>query len=328
MPTRFLQNSDLWEEIHHSIRGARHTDAAIAYLGKGGDRILPLRRGDRLVIDMSLATVRQGATDPKAVRALQRRGVQVFTRARLHAKVIVADRVVIASSANGSTRSRKGTLDEGGIQSDDPSAVRRARQFVESMCVEPVRNEYLARCLEVYRPPEFPAALEDAGRRRIAATTSDVWILGSLRYFDPPKAEQPRLEQLERQAGRLLRRRTSEVDQLWFHSKPKFWDRLHEGAWVIACMREERAYEVWCPEQVLRKDSYISARGVNRFVLELEIPSGASSVSWQEFRARVWGREGPKRPRTSPVTDRRRADLILSLWTEDGRFRRSRRGKS
>ncbi len=44
---------------------------------------------------MSPATVKAGATDPREVEKLIDRGVEVFTRSNLHAKVVVADKVLI-----------------------------------------------------------------------------------------------------------------------------------------------------------------------------------------------------------------------------------------
>ena len=123
--TTFLSNETLWERIAAEIDAARHVDAAIAYVGQRGATLLPLRRGDRLVVDMSLAAVKAGSTDPREIEKLIRRDVQAFTRRNLHAKLIVTDRSVIAGSANVSKRS-KDILDEAGIWTDDPAVVRRS----------------------------------------------------------------------------------------------------------------------------------------------------------------------------------------------------------
>src|SRR3990167_4333385 len=89
--TTFLSNMTLWQTLAARVKDARHVDAAIAFFGQGGAKLLPLRRGDRLVVDMSPATVRAGGTDPREVEKLMRRGVRAFTRRNLHAKVVVAD---------------------------------------------------------------------------------------------------------------------------------------------------------------------------------------------------------------------------------------------
>ncbi len=108
--TTFLTNKALWKLLPAKVKTARKVDAAVAYLGQGGADLLPLRRGHRLVVDMSRATVQAGTTDPREVEKLLLRGVRVFSRQRLHAKVVVADNSVFAGSANISKNSAK--LDE------------------------------------------------------------------------------------------------------------------------------------------------------------------------------------------------------------------------
>lgn len=133
--TTFLSNEALWQELYRRVKAAWHVDAAIAYFGQGGAKLLPLRRGDRLIVDMSPAIVQAGGTDPREIEKLIRRGVHVYTRRHLHAKTIVADRYVISGSANVSKRSQQ-LLDEAAIFTNDQSAVRRAREFIERLSTE------------------------------------------------------------------------------------------------------------------------------------------------------------------------------------------------
>jgi phosphatidylserine/phosphatidylglycerophosphate/cardiolipin synthase-like enzyme len=148
----FLSNETVWEQISAQVKAGRRVDAAIAYIAQRGAKLLSLRRGHRVIVDMSIATVKAGGTDPREVEKLMRRGVKVFTRRKLHAKVIVADKSVIAVSANVSNRARA-LLDEAGICTHDPAVIRRARVFIDRLCTEPVRPEYLQRCNQLYRPP-------------------------------------------------------------------------------------------------------------------------------------------------------------------------------
>jgi hypothetical protein len=71
--TTFLTNETLWQTLAARIKAASHVDAAIAYFGQGGAKLLPLRTGDRLVVDMSPATVRAGGTDPREIEKLIQR---------------------------------------------------------------------------------------------------------------------------------------------------------------------------------------------------------------------------------------------------------------
>ncbi|MEI7837864.1 MAG: hypothetical protein WCK05_15795 [Planctomycetota bacterium] len=96
--TRFLSNETLWAALRATAGQAKTVQAAIAFVGMGGAKLLPLKRGDTLLVDMSLGTVKRGGTDPKAVRTPMRRGVQVFTRAGLHTKCLLAGNTLIAGS--------------------------------------------------------------------------------------------------------------------------------------------------------------------------------------------------------------------------------------
>ena len=76
--TTFLSNETLWEGVASEIKSRNDIDAAIAYIGQGGAKLLPLRKGHRLVVDMSLATVKAGSTDPREVEKLILLGVQAL----------------------------------------------------------------------------------------------------------------------------------------------------------------------------------------------------------------------------------------------------------
>ena len=104
--TRFLSNNDLWGEIQKRIANGNRVRAAVAYFGGRGANLLRLKKLDSLVIDMSLAAVRQGVTNPREIRKLIRRGVKVFSRGTLHAKFLLIGNTLITSSANVSRNFR------------------------------------------------------------------------------------------------------------------------------------------------------------------------------------------------------------------------------
>jgi hypothetical protein len=158
-------------------------------------QLLPLRRGDHLIVDMSPATVRAGGTDPREVEKLIRRGVRVFTRRHLHAKTIVVDRTTISRSANVSKRSQQ-QLDEAAILTNDPSTVRRAREFIERLSTEPVLPEYLEKCKQLYRPPCLNDRLADGNNMQRRTKHAKLWVV-NLREYPIPDSEADRYHQGE-----------------------------------------------------------------------------------------------------------------------------------
>src|SRR5450755_2937389 len=188
--TTFLSNEALWQELYRRVKAARHVDAAIAYFGQGGAKLLPLRRGDRLIVDMSPAIVQAGGTDPREIEKLIRRGVHVYTRRHLHAKTIVADRYVISGSANVSKRSQQ-LLDEAASFTNDQSAVRRAREFIERLSTEPVRPDYLEKCKQLYRPPRPNGGRAEGNKTQHRVKHAKLWMV-NLRQSSIPETEAER----------------------------------------------------------------------------------------------------------------------------------------
>ncbi len=322
--TTFLTNETLWQTISDRIKTASRVDAAIAYFGQGGAKLLHLRSGHRLVVDMSPSTVKSGATDPREVEKLIKRGVEVFTRRNLHAKVVVADKAVISGSANVSKHSQD-VLDEAAILTTDESAVRRAREFIERLCTEPVRPEYLEECKLIYRPPRFSGAKAGAKNAVQRATHAKLWIV-NLSEATLPEDEVERFAVGETTARSLVKNDgRSQVDNFHWPRKPRMADELEMGDWIIQCMTwEDESVTVHAPGQLLHVDHYVrnSALNKERWVFHLEVPGRGESLSWADFRRAaksLLGAKGVERPRTTAVRDVAIADGLLRLWTAGGR---------
>ena len=320
--TRFLANQNLWQEIQSRVKGAKHVSAAIAYLGQGGSKILRLKKGDRLVVDMSPGAVRQGVTDPREVRRLLKRGVTVFTRPRLHAKFVVADQVLIAGSANVSHRSLN-ALDEVGIITGDTAAIRRAGSFFDQLCTEPVRQKYLAECIKMYRPPKFGGVRQGSKKGSVGPLPqARVWFLGGLRQVNPRGEDAKLLEKMETRAARKLRQpeRTC-VSWVRYGGKPRFLQAIRSGDWVVRCTTDGGPRYLQAPAQVLYPERWASFRGTKYQMLMLEVPAEGAHMPLSQFRRKIKRAEpslDSSNPRTKPIVNDETADTILRLWTANG----------
>jgi hypothetical protein len=326
MATRFIFNNALWEELAERVP-RDHVRAAVAYLGTGASKLLPLKKEDRLVIDMSLRAVRSGVTDPREVRTFLRRGVEVFSRETLHTKFFVLGNTVIAGSSNVS-RHAKDVLDEAAVLTDDGATVRRAISVFEDLCTEPVRKEYLAKCLEEYRPPKFLAS-GAARTSRLRKQTAKVWIIGGLRYGNEiPDSEEASVDSAVAEAEtKLLDFERAEVDYSHYPTPMGFFRRLREGDWLIVCVRDGRGFEVLPPSRFLEVASYPRASGKRRYLLLCERPTDGKAVRWSAFRkAAPSDIPAAQRatPRTTAITNNADADNLLRLWDARGRFRKRR----
>jgi hypothetical protein len=151
-----LITQDIWLQLTKAVRGSRQQCAvAVAYFGAGASRLLPLRRGSRLVVDASDRAVASGQTCPADLIKLVKRGVAVYSVPNLHAKVFVLGRAAFIGSANVSSRSAS-QLVEAVVRTTEPSAVRAARQFVQDLCLHELTPTVLKRLTKIYRPPLVP----------------------------------------------------------------------------------------------------------------------------------------------------------------------------
>ncbi|MBL9080593.1 MAG: hypothetical protein JNK76_02240 [Planctomycetales bacterium] len=324
--TRFLTRREIWEEIDARVPSAKRVMAAVSYLGTGGAELLPLRKGDTLVVDMSLGAVRQGVTNPKEIRKLMKRGVHIFTRASLHAKVVVIDDVVISSSANVSQNARN-YLDESGLLTNSQGAVASAKKYIAKLCVEPVRDRYLQECIAAYKPPKFKAARTvrqvPKGRRR-----AKVWFIGGLRYINA-EADRPAIDRIEKEAKReLANPENCEVGWIRFCRKPKWFGDIQKDNWIIDCTRaNKRSHDVGPPARVVRKSTYKNRVGKARYVLVLERPNNGECMTLPQF-GRVWknvaAAEGQVPRRSRAIMSQECGEKLLSEWTPRGRVRGGR----
>jgi hypothetical protein len=323
MASRFLFNEALWAELGQRIPKAKSIRAAVAYLGSNASELLPLTEGDQLVVDMSLRAVRSGTTDPREVEKFLERGVEVFSRSTLHAKFFILDRVVIAGSANISQNARE-SLDEAAILTDDAATVRRALATFEQLCTEPVRKEYLEKCIEEFEPPKFPGGTGKTSKSA-KLVEAKLWIIGGLRYRLLPEGELVMAEQSKAKHTKTLRDyERCGVNYCHFPVEKAFFSRLREGDWLVVCIGDENGADVSPPARFLGIERHPRGEGKVRYLLLYEALTDATTVRWSTLRphlpeSAVKG-DGAT-PRTRPVSSIEDADAVLRLWDFRGRFK-------
>jgi hypothetical protein len=324
----FLINEDIWDIIPKIIKASNHTDVVVAYLGTDGSKLLPLKKGDRLVVDMSIATVKAGATNPHEIEKLIKRGVEVFSRRNLHAKIVVSDKEVLTGSANISKNSRD-VLDEAAILTNDSIALQRARDFINQICTEPVLPEYLKECINSYRPPRHNVVqVRTEGSRQSRAKHAKLRIVSLIDYFRFPESELIDYETSENKAINLMKDKQLSIPSSfhWSH-RPKMVDELEQGDWIIQCIKhKDKSISVCAPAQLILIDSYVRNKktGKERYVFHLESPKSAEDMGWQQFRTKLNSilSTNKKNPPTMAISDTKQADELLRLWTPKGRIAR------
>jgi hypothetical protein len=153
MTIHFLSDT-IWRRITKLARSAGSARVAVAYFGQGGSKLLPLKSGGVLVVDLSKAAVRSGQTCPQEVARLLRKGVEVHSCSNLHGKVFVFGRRAVVGSRNASRNSEQALI-EAAVETTDPEVVQSCRSFVDSLRGEHVDLDYARRLAKIYKPPKF-----------------------------------------------------------------------------------------------------------------------------------------------------------------------------
>lgn len=158
-------DADVWPRIAEECKVKGPIRAAIAYVGVDAPSLLPLRRGDVLIVNASDATLATGGTHPDALQAFVDRGVQVFSHPNLHAKVVVTSAAVIVGSANASKHSC--SLFEAVSVNSDPTMIKEARTSLDALKgLDAVDDAFISRARTIWRPTAW------SGRGSAAAKTS------------------------------------------------------------------------------------------------------------------------------------------------------------
>jgi len=145
---------NLWPTITRLARKSKRKYVAVAYFGHGANRILPLSKGDSLLVDMSIDAVKSGQTDPNEIEKYFKKGVDVYTCSNLHAKTYVFDNTLIVGSANVSQHSRINLI-EAGLLCKDTDVIVQMIGWIKSLQTEPITPEYIKQCKKVYEPPKM-----------------------------------------------------------------------------------------------------------------------------------------------------------------------------
>lgn len=291
-----------WKVLSHAARKCRvPAYVAVAYVGPNGARQLHLRRGSRLVVDASEHAVKSSQTSPMELLRWLRRGVEVFTRSSLHAKVYVFGREVYVGSANVSERSF-GQLCEALIKTRERSAVADAREFVQSLCLDRLTEATLKRLSKIYRPPK---GFRNAGPRNRSLRRGRIM----------PDLVRAKVVQLVPDTTRYSQRDERWDDEQRHEAKTSRWHLrgndinrivwegacpLDVGDKVIQCMKESNGRSYISPPATVLRIRRHAAEDKQAWWIYLTIPPDRRRQDARRV-AKMLGRRGSRLLRTQGV---------------------------
>lgn len=306
-PPAFIDNDDLWpmlKGLHKETK--RRSIVAVPYVGRGAARRLPLRKGDVLICALSLANARAGNVCPAELRIFQKKGVRVFVRPHLHAKVYLFGESALISSANLSSSSET-RLDECGVLVRGRKTIRGIKEWLRERMIDPLREHWLERCESAYRPPSKGASDRSESRR--------VWLIGTEPAEFPDEENAAWQEGLKAAKERMTRQERSYVDSIRWTAAGRFAREIAAEDHVVQ-IHDDDGDSVVYPHGTVLNVRRIRRSGAAYVYLEL--PSNHRMYRWADFRNES-KRMGLKLPKAvvSRLVPAAFADRILR-WTNLG----------
>jgi PLD-like domain len=307
-----LLTAGIWESITAAAKTARKPSyVAVAYFGQGASNLLPLRANSRLVVDASDNAVKAGQTHPADLKRLQKRGVIIYSVANLHAKIYVFDSSAFVGSANVSNNSA-GTLIESMVNTTDPTIVRSAKSFVDSLCLDELSPSTLDRLQKIYKPPRIP---KDARPKRGTVTGSAQanlrrLFLTQLVRHEPPKGSEAAQERgLKAAMSRRKHGRTYEMQDFNWYGKATF----QRDDKIIQVIKEDDGRRlIDAPADIIHMHRW-QRNGRRVTFVYLEVPK-VRRISLEKLAKRLGYGAKKKLQKNGLVRDREFAEALYKNW--------------
>ena len=300
-----------WPEITKTLRTGRLWRIAVtAYLQTGAFEMLPLRRGDMLVVNASDSTLKGGATNPNEIEKFVKVGVKCYSVDALHGKIYVADDRVIIGSANGTTNSRMALL-ESCVFIQRQDLADEIRGWIDSLPLVPIDATWLGENRGKYKPPKWGKAAVKRFRAK-----ARVWITWLDRDLDEPKTKAYRSKLSD--ANALLRGKGAEPWPISETGKKpsRMFKSLLPGDLVIAVSHDDDGIVVYPPLRVLVRPWTANVDGKSERFVFLE-DDQRDPITLPQFRAAL-SKAGVKGFPSSGKSDReipqRAAARLRASW--------------
>ena len=315
MTLRFLQDN-LWPTITKLARKSDRKHVAVAYLGQGANKLLPLDKGDSLVIDMSQGAVKSGQTDPKEIEKYLKKGVDIYTCTNLHAKVYIFDKTLVVGSANVSRHSRH-SLIEAGLLCRDRDMLTQARGFVKSLQVEPVTPGYVKLCKKRYRTPKIHDFKNRHPDTRLPH--SRLWVIGTVPTNFSGQENRLCWDGEKKASKKLKNARKFEVNSICWPGKSRLTEHVMEGDLIVSIHTEGKSIKVFPPSRVLLTKKYRSFdhQKQPRMFIHIEEPKNPKLLGWRNVKDAVV-KAGLRSISSNSIREIRSSELkhvILGLWS-------------
>lgn len=151
----------VWDALTPRIRASSgQRRAAMAFSTATANQLLPLRRGDQIVVNAGPGPVAAGATDPAVLQQWMNRSVDVFSHDGLHAKLVVTDDLAVVGSANASAHAASNSS-EAVLVTDAVRVIRDLHAYLDLLIAEsePVGQSFVDAAQRQFGSKRVPVLL-------------------------------------------------------------------------------------------------------------------------------------------------------------------------
>jgi len=277
-----ILTDNVWKQVASFARSCKRRSAALAYVSTGN--YVCFRKGDILVCDASDAAIKSGETSATVLAKYHRRGVELYSRAGLHAKVLVMGSRVLIGSSNLSQSSAQ-QLREATLLTSRLTVISQAKAFVHLAKneAEGIDSAFIERILKIRVKRRRP--ISAPGRRKPKILGSRFWIvrvypIESDRYQNEEKYIERATEKLREITGN----KNIEPDWIRWTGKARFRKDAKAGDTIVQLWsnRNGKQVTVYPPTAILfrqDKDKW------TRFYCDPE--SELPEMAWTVFQKKL-----------------------------------------
>lgn len=309
-------SNNVWGEIQRLASKSKTKRAAIAYVTT--DKYLKFGKGDVLVVDASDAAIACGETSAAVLRQAYKRGAELFSSDRLHAKFLLFDQVAVVGSANLSSSSANQLLEVAAV-TDSPQIMSGLSAVIDQLMhqCKPVDHGFIQHISSI-KVVRQPRANRLSRKIQLDAQKNRTWIIG-VRELDESRyvKEEGAITKGEARAEKLKTVRSAEVGWIRWSGKSRFRAEAKNGDTVIQIWRSlnnKKPPKVYKRAAILLRQEELKC---TRFFIEEPRNAQNEGLSWQRFKKLLESVNFPGRvgPSSERLLKPEMAEAIYSLWS-------------
>lgn len=272
---------DIWKEVNKELTSRQKKIACIAYVTS--DK-LKLNKGDSLICDASIFSIKFGETSAKTLKAYFDKGIKIFSKQDLHSKFLLTDHFLVIGSANLSKSSAE-TLTESSIITYSDILISQATAFCynlieESTLLDEKDIQKLLKIEVVKRP--FKKTTSSKTRQKKFGNRYwfvSVFPLGDRTY----NKIEDKIKKTTASISKTTKIDEDDISFLRWSAKTKFRETAKEGDLIIRRFNNKgkKSSYVYPPSTILKKQI---VDGVTYFYYH-DQDSEERKVSWKNFQA-------------------------------------------